>query len=490
MIKGTFKFWMDENASVINYKPFHDTELDIYPTFSVCINSGKTISGIGTPMNDPRFNVELYNLTILKEKYGLDDASARKEIDDYISFLMGKNITYDKTKFEIDYDNVSLDLNDYLHLVGIVSGDKILYEWKKKDDKGRGHVNSAEKYDPFLRHRKYDPYKRETNTINKKEQFKKDGPFKISFRHPLMKCFSMDISRTVIEEMKKGTTLSTFAFTMDFNVSLFQRESMLSMAYYLHYPNQLMRSNALEIVLLGPDSFTFRKQFWVDTIEVIRHRNSRHTPCNDANFNDDELIRRKLIKSAKCTPPHWPLDSEYKERCSTREQLNNVLTPSLETTNPRFLNQFKDEQPCDQIHAISFTFKEVGLPPNCKNITIKKQKHERIHHILSHEMKNGNSSNKTGPGSRRGPLKISQAEEKRLLDKAMKEGKERCIHPGVKKAEIHFKSSHYKEIKQIKDFCFESWVGNVGGYMGLFLGYAICQFPDMISYFLLKLRRL
>ena len=113
---------------------------------------------------------------------------------------------------------------------------------------------------------------------------------------------------------------------------------------------------------------------------------------------------------------------------------------------------------------------------------IEKQKHERILH--------SSPFTDTGPGSRRGPLKINKAEEKKLLEKAMKEGIDRCILPGVKKAEIHFKSSHYKEIKQIKDFCLESWVGNVGGYMGLFLGYAICQFPDLISYFLLMLRRL
>ena len=72
-----------------------------------------------------------------------------------------------KMKVEIDYDNVSLDLNDYLHLVGIVSGDKILYEWKKKGIDGRDVVSRAQKYDPFLRHRKFDPYQRESNTINK-----------------------------------------------------------------------------------------------------------------------------------------------------------------------------------------------------------------------------------------------------------------------------------------------------------------------------------
>ena len=39
----------------------------------------------------------------------------------------------------------------------------------------------------------------------------------------------------------------------------------------------------------------------------------------------------------------------------------------------------------------------------------------------------------------------------------------------------------YLEIKQIRAYSFPSLVGNVGGYMGLFLGYAILNFPALIS---------
>ena len=38
----------------------------------------------------------------------------------------------------------------------------------------------------------------------------------------------------------------------------------------------------------------------------------------------------------------------------------------------------------------------------------------------------------------------------------------------------------YLEIKQIRAYTFSSLVGNIGGYMGLFLGYAILNFPQLL----------
>ena len=459
MIKGTIKFWMDENASVISYESFHETSKDIYPSFSICLNSGLIRykeHQKGSPKDHPRYGIDLYNLTVLKEKYGIKPESTEKEIRNYISFLMGENNSYGKGDLKMEYDNVSLNLNNYLKFVRIVSGDTILYEWKPHS--------------------------------------MKEDPFKISYRHPTMKCFSFDISESITDEAKKGKTLSTISFSLDSNVPMLQRDSTLTMAFYLHYPDQLMRSNALEIIHLGKHWPIFRKQFWVDTIEVIRNRNTRHSPCNMNNDKDDEWIKKKLIKNAKCTPPHWPVDDEYKERCVSVDQLLKVLTPSLETTNPEFLNQFKDDQPCDQIHSISFTFKDLQLPPDCAFSELLNKKDDLRNtdqHILNPhqlEMIDQKFVNQRGKkiitsGMTRQHIKYSPTKKMDIQDMDS-----RCVQPDMKTVEIHFKSPLYKEIKQIKDFCLESWVGNVGGYIGLFLGYAICQLPELIDYVITKLR--
>ena len=46
---------------------------------------------------------------------------------------------------------------------------------------------------------------------------------------------------------------------------------------------------------------------------------------------------------------------------------------------------------------------------------------------------------------------------------------------------LMFKSSNYKEILHIRDFDIVSLVGNMGGYVGLFLGVAVWQVPHAIK---------
>ena len=47
--------------------------------------------------------------------------------------------------------------------------------------------------------------------------------------------------------------------------------------------------------------------------------------------------------------------------------------------------------------------------------------------------------------------------------------------------EFVFKVDTYKEIKKDRAFNIESFIGNVGGYIGLFLGFAIWSIPEMFS---------
>ena len=62
-----------------------------------------------------------------------------------------------------------------------------------------------------------------------------------------------------------------------------------------------------------------------------------------------------------------------------------------------------------------------------------------------------------------------------------------CETKPTKGLSVVFKSFNYKEIKHIKAFTMESWVGNVGGYVGLFLGCALWQAPDFIDFLLRKI---
>ena len=54
--------------------------------------------------------------------------------------------------------------------------------------------------------------------------------------------------------------------------------------------------------------------------------------------------------------------------------------------------------------------------------------------------------------------------------------------PDTRIIDITFKNSKYKEIKDVQAFNIESYIGNVGGYVGLFIGVAIWQTPDFIEF--------
>ena len=63
-----------------------------------------------------------------------------------------------------------------------------------------------------------------------------------------------------------------------------------------------------------------------------------------------------------------------------------------------------------------------------------------------------------------------------------------CKSPPTKTISVVLKSSNYNEIKHIQAFNIENWIGKVGGYVGLFLGCAIWQAPDLIDFVFRKMK--
>ena len=45
---------------------------------------------------------------------------------------------------------------------------------------------------------------------------------------------------------------------------------------------------------------------------------------------------------------------------------------------------------------------------------------------------------------------------------------------------VHFPNLKYRQIEHVQEYDFESLVGNIGGYIGLFLGYSLINFPRFI----------
>jgi hypothetical protein len=45
---------------------------------------------------------------------------------------------------------------------------------------------------------------------------------------------------------------------------------------------------------------------------------------------------------------------------------------------------------------------------------------------------------------------------------------------------VHFPNRKYRQITHVQEYDIESMVGNIGGYIGLFLGYSLLHFPKFL----------
>ena len=52
-----------------------------------------------------------------------------------------------------------------------------------------------------------------------------------------------------------------------------------------------------------------------------------------------------------------------------------------------------------------------------------------------------------------------------------------------------FRKTRFAERTQVREFTFDDLTGTCGGYIGMFLGYALIQFPQFLQYIFDKIRQ-
>ena len=527
MVYGTVKYLADESTSIVDAKLFHATEEDIYPTFTICIE-----------VDDKKFDqsvLRFYDPDLMNEVKGEDGNYGNTKRKDYVNFLMGKQLAsngsnqiQDITK--INYDNITVDLKSYIERIEISSGDDKLYKWDDKE-------NNENKVLPFY----------------------------VSYRHPTIKCYSIDLSAVVRSAKHEGTPISNVVIHFNKDNHVFNEKSELLMSNFMHYPKQIMRSTAMNRDHLGMTAETFSLIFDIDNIEVIRRRNGRTSKCLEEFDKEDEFILKELADKTRCRPPHWKDMDDY-SKCSTMQQMSKVLTPSLRTLNPGFFKAFEDSpgQPCSQIYAITYTVKHlVPKPPKTKEdekdpkkgsedgkdpkkgsedgkdptkgsedgkdpkkssgkgasdshatkkdngrktrdtqgvLNTETKQRDLAKTILAAELPPIHANSFDGPPYQipgKGDTTQDNNTEKRLGLEAIEIGKDEhqivkrspgAGPPPFKSIDITFKNPYYKEIKHVQSFNIEGYIGNVGGYVGLFLGCAIWEAPDFILWLWMNLQ--
>ena len=270
--------------------------------------------------------------------------------------------------------------------------------------------------------------KNETNTIeygsDSRSMPPQISPMRISYRGPYGKCVSLDLSAEKMPQIE-GQLIS-FVHIKFSNI----RIDDVMLQYVINYPGQIFRGFVLNTEfawnLRITTGYVRGKLFFVDIMEVFRKRNTFQKPCKQNWKDDDETIMRDVIKRANCRPPHWNVSVEY-PFCDSKERMKKVYIPNspFKIASPTVLESFVP--PCDGL--LSATLNTVKVRRN----------------LFSSLTGISNESNSATVG-------------------------------------YHFLNQHYKEVKYTRAFDIESLIGNVGGYIGLFLGFAIWQLPDAVEF--------
>ena len=134
MLYAAVKFYLDESTSIVDAKSFLDTSDDIYPVFTLCLE----MDDKKRKLTDPAHPMALYaykNET--DKKFNMD----LNEIHEYVNFMMGRNKSTKALTY--DYDDITIDIHDYLIMVKAESGKNVLYKWERKDTENEGFGKTA-----------------------------------------------------------------------------------------------------------------------------------------------------------------------------------------------------------------------------------------------------------------------------------------------------------------------------------------------------------
>ena len=462
----SIRFYNDDSMTVIDFQTYHNRKQDIYPSISFCLSMDNPYVGWYDT------SLALYEPTKTKQNTSI---SSREGLEDFIKFLQGNNSDSKLHRgitemIGLNYDDVTVNLGEYLKMIKVESAESLLYEWPKNS-----HFN----------------------------------PMITSYRHALLKCISLDLLDEVIPEIK-GRKLFSVEFQFHRNNSIFDENSDLQMGIFMHYPHQLLRAIKLDHEDLGLSHKTYQSNILIDNIEIIRRRNTRTRKCNENYLQDDETILRALAKKVGCHPIHWLVNKNYTTKaCNNVRQMKKLLTPSMRFVSSKFLKPYP--WPCQQIQSISYTKKSHhSWPPNSDNFLsyfdgspgpprslkdsfghpppLKKNSDAKETPELASVNKSfdAKETNRFFVNPKNNRIQSSQQLDQSIHDST----NDAIVDTDSKTYRFVFQSPNYKEIIHVQAFNFEHWMGNVGGYIGSILGFSVWQCPDFFEFLYRKTRNI
>lgn len=364
-----YKYTCDDDVSLVYFVNFNTDKQKVYPIFTACFWN-------------PFLNDKLNN-------YGTGI-----NISSYSKFLQGSH--WDDRMVSIDYDDVTVSLEDHMIEMGVQFGNFSTRIWK--DAFGlKGEKIGA-------------------------------PSFHVSNRNAGSKCFSFTMPYV------QNAPVVSFFVRMDSRIFPngkrrpypdFDGTSNTGggLTAFFHLPGEHLRSyfdKKYSWESRENNTNNYDMRFVVKSMEVLKRRNKLSKPCNDDWWNDGNMVMEQIMYKTGCKPPHWKLNVDLK-LCSKKEDMKQFKYPTyadLQIFSP----------PCNVIEKLQYNYEETD----------------------SHSLEDDAVEMESNITSW---FSIS----------------------------ILFPERSYKEIIQVRAYDIESFIGDAGGYVGLFLGYSLICFPKKIA---------
>ena len=304
---------LDRDVSLVNYKKFNSNKDSIYPSVSLCF---------GNP----------YKKEILQ--------SLGANVSTYTDFLVGKN--WEKKFAGINYDNVTVDINDYI----------LGYE---------------------VEHEPFEPEYYKNFAINTSDEWL---PPQVGERSPTAKCFNQYIPYINMDIFKFGIQIKMDIFPRGmrpshnddwhdelfgfFGVNINYNNQFLSSRYRMKSTWLTRQNDSPKNVVMNLD---------VTSLEVFKQRNKRKEPCFEGWPNFDHYLTNDIVTKVGCRPPYVPTHGDNDAvLCSTKDKMAEFYEFYYKAT--RHEEEYP-KMPCQTIEKVSIAYNEVDAPNDTDSSWLK-----------------------------------------------------------------------------------------------------------------------
>ena len=288
--KCVYQYFLNENISLVEYQSFQEHGQSGYPSLSFCVVN-------------PFLEEEL-------RKYGVGINTSS-----YINFLKGS--LWDQRMANIDYDNVTISLNDFL-------------DYQSTHPSWIAFSNGSASILPLSNH--------------------------VSLRGDTLKCFSIDVPFIKNELLLGfGMSIRSSIFATRSRPSRVQLSKLEGFFVSFHFPKQmLIASNSWKYKWKPRSNMDkYVMNFNVKAITVVNKRKQSGSSCIDDMTGYDQYVKDSMIKSKGCKPSYWKTNLDV-EVCSQSKV-------KFFTTDKIFMRLHIDSNdipPCSFIEHVDYEYIE------------------------------------------------------------------------------------------------------------------------------------